>query len=88
MLAVDFAHVDKVFLRRLYVLVVIEHSTCRVHIAGITTGAWVTQRTRNLLMDLGNRANRFHFLISVGRDTSTLPAISTLTILPRGRGVI
>jgi putative transposase len=49
-LAVDFAHVDTVFLRRLYILVVIhilvviEHGRRRAHIAGITahpTGAWV-----------------------------------------------
>src|SRR6266700_734075 len=65
-IATDFLHVDTVLLKRLYVLVFIEHGTRRIHLAGITAnpdGAWTAQQARNLAMTLGERLEEMRFLI-------------------------
>ena len=81
MLACDFFHVDcAVTLRRVYVFFVIEVGTRHVRILGLTAhpdGAWTAQQARNLLMDLGEHADRFKFMIRdrAGQFTGAFDAV-------------
>ncbi|URN07139.1 hypothetical protein LUW74_29970 [Actinomadura madurae] len=57
---------ETVLLKRLYVLVFIEHGTRRLHRGGVTghpTGAWAVQQARNLAMDLEERIDTLRFVI-------------------------
>ena len=81
MFAAEFFHVDcAVTLRRLYCFFVIEVGSRYVHILGVTAnpdGPWTTQQIRNLLMNLGDRAADFRFLVRdrAGQFTETFNAV-------------
>jgi putative transposase len=55
-----------VLLKRLYVLVFIEHGTRRMHLGGVTaspTGEWTVRQARNLSLTLGQGLGDIRFLI-------------------------
>jgi transposase InsO family protein len=65
-LAADFLLADTALLKRLYVLVFIEHGTRRMHRGGVTahpTGDWTVQQARNLALSPGERFEGIRFLI-------------------------
>lgn len=67
-------------LRRVYVFFAIEVGTRHVHVLSVTAyadGAWTTQQARNLLMDLGERADRFRFMVRdrAGQFTGAFNAV-------------
>jgi hypothetical protein len=68
--------VDTVTLKRLYVLIFVEHGTRRLHLSGITAhpaGTWVAQQARNLAMESGARMKALRFLVR-DRDTKFIAA--------------
>jgi len=93
--ATGFFHVDcAVALRRLYCLFVIEARSRDLHILGVTAhpdGPRATRQIRHLLIDLGDRAAGFRFLVRdrAGQFTASFDAalagvgIEAVTIPPR-----
>jgi putative transposase len=80
MIACDFFTVDTITLRRIYVLLFIELSTRRVHLAGLTEhpdGPWTTQQARNLVFSLPERARPLEVLVhdNDGKFTRAFDAV-------------
>jgi len=72
-LAAGFLPAGTVLLRRLHVLVFIEHGTRRMHPGGVTehpAGEWTVQQARNLAMSPGERFADIRFLIATTDRTS------------------
>jgi hypothetical protein len=79
-LAADFFETTALTGARMYVLAVIEHTTRRVRVLGVTghpSSAWVAQAARNLVMDLDAAGRQVKYLIRDrdGKYPATFDAI-------------
>jgi hypothetical protein len=81
--------VNTVLLRRLYMLIFVEHGTGLLHVAGVTanpTGEWAAQQARNLAVRIEPRLQSLAFLIR-DRD-SKFTRLSTLAFWRRTFGFL
>ncbi|MFE0151048.1 integrase core domain-containing protein [Nonomuraea sp. NPDC059007] len=92
-IACDLVVVETILLKRLYVLVFIEHGTRRLYLGGVSahpTGTWTVQQARNLVMDQGERITRLRFVIHdrdplftvAFREVFTAEGLRFITTLP------
>jgi putative transposase len=93
-IACDFPVVETVLLKRLYVLVFIEHGTRRLYLGGVAahpTVAGAVQQVRNLAMDLGDRLGTLRFVIhdrdplftTAFAEVFKADGLRTITTLPK-----
>jgi putative transposase len=89
LLACDFMETVTLSGVRMYVLVVIEHASRRIHILGATahpTASWVAQAAKNLVMDLEDLGCRARFMIR-DRD-GKFPALFDAVLKDAGIDVV
>jgi putative transposase len=84
--ALEFVRVDTVLLKRIYALILIEHGSRRSRLLGVSAhpdGLWTTQAARNLLIELGERAEDVKFLIRDrgGQFTDAFDAVVTSAVV-------
>jgi transposase InsO family protein len=79
-LALDFFIADLINGTKVHVLAVIEHSSRRIRVLGVTehpVQSWVVQQARNLLMDLEDAGTRVKFVLH-DRDASFTAAFDAV----------